>query len=469
MKTKFLAACLYAACVTFAAQGRAEAREGKALDEKALDEKLISCVVAGDAECVRHLLAGGARPDAADERGRAALILASEGRSVAVVRLLLGAGADANKAREGEGKPLCRAALFGRREIAELLLERGAKVDVVCDGDHGDTPLMVALAAAMLGGMPDDLKEELFGAEGGGDEEDGDAEPAGGPPERARLRGARRSAPAEDFLAIARTLLARGADVNVVAKCSAGETALMYAAMGANVEMVKALLSRRADIKKGAPVLAFLSQADGEHEKAKRLALPAISKEQAAMLAWTEKTRAARAEIIRLLRAAGAEEVKTKEGREDKRSEAKVLEDAADEAFYSVIEKDDVKELARLVAAYSAHPLGKRALTEALRLAIIRSRDEMVRLLIERGVDPNPADDAPRGYTPLMHAAQDGKLEYVRMLLDAGADVNRRNADGLTALDAALYAAANRGGTAEEPNAIVELLKARGAKSARRE
>ena len=455
MKTTFLAACLLLSGVTVAAQSRgAAARAGNAVEEK-----LISCVEAGDAACVARLLAAGARPDVADEKGVAALVLAAQGRSAPVVRLLLDAGADVNKAREGEGTPLCRAALFGRREIAELLVERGAKVNVVCDADHGDTPLMEALRGAALGEMPDDLKENLFATDGGSD-----ADAAGGTEQKTKLRELLNARP-EDFLAVARSLLARGADASAVAKCDVGETPLMYASMGASVEMVKALLSRGADVGRGGPVLALLSEFDLEREKAKRLALPAISKGQAAMLAWIEKTAAARAEIGRLLRAAGAKDGEAEGGRESVRADAEAAEEIAAEALSDAIEKDDLKDLARLVAAYAAHPLGARVLPEALRIAVIYSRDEAVKFLLASGVSPDPPGGTASGFTPLIHAAHDGRLEYVRMLLDAGADVNRENERGETALDAA----EKWGSSSEEHRAVVELLKARGAKGKRRE
>lgn len=426
---------------------------------------MISCVRAGDAGCVALLLAAGAGPGVADERGVTAIVLAAEGTSTPVVRLLLDAGADVGRGERGAYSPLCRAALFGRRQIAELLMERGARVSLVCDGDHGDTPLITALRGAMLAGLPNNLKENFVVKDGDGDDEGGDGEAGGSDAaewkrDEATLREVAMGS-AEDFLAIARSLLARGADVNAVAKCDGGETALLYAAMGANVEMVKALLARGADVDEGAPLLSVLADAERDYERTKRLAPPALSKEQTAMLAWFERTRAAQAEIVRLLRAAGAEEGESRDGRTDDEA----LEELAREAFGDAVEEDDVEDLARLADAYAAHPLGPRLLTEALRIAVIFSRTEMVELLLARGVSPDPPASSPGGFTALMHAAHDGKLDYVRMLLDAGADVNRKDDKGQTALDSAESWARSR----EEYRPIVALLKARGTKSGGRE
>ncbi|MBL8992542.1 MAG: ankyrin repeat domain-containing protein, partial [Spirochaetia bacterium] len=47
---------------------------------------------------------------------------------------------------------------------------------------------------------------------------------------------------------------------------------------------------------------------------------------------------------------------------------------------------------------------------------------EMVRVLIQNGVDVNAVDKA--GYTPLMLASQQGKTEIAETLLDAGAKLD---------------------------------------------
>lgn len=453
MKTIFIAIWLSLLSATCAAQNvEAEARQNGG---RVNDETLISCVKSGDVSCVAWALAMGADANVSDEEGRTILTLAAEGKDARIIRLLLDSRARVDKAQEGEGSPLCRAALFGRKENVEVLLERGAKVKIVCDGDHGDTPLMVALRGAMFNDMPSDLKDSLVGTDDDGDasgENDGDGKKDESSKETKMLREAL-SAPREDFLAIARLLLARGADVNVIANCDEGETALMYAAFSSNVEMVKELLSSGADVNEGASALTLLVQTDLERAKAERLAVPARSKEQDALLEWIRKTTVAREEIKRLLRAAGAKE--PEDELDDDEPDAKALEEAANEALRDAIEQNDIKDFTRLVEAYSAHPLGELVLPEALRKAVIFTRTEMVKLLLERGVDPNREK-------PLIQAAHSGNLEYVRMLLDAGADMNVLDKEGRTALDVAEDWASS-----EEHRAVVKLLKARGAKSKR--
>ncbi len=360
MKTIFLVICLCLSAATCAAQEKTEA---------SADEQLIACVKDGDAGCVARALAAGASANAVDERGVAALALAAEGTSESVVRLLLNAGAEVNGKPAGGTIPLCRAALFGREEIVRTLLGAGAKINVECDGDHGGTPLTDALLSVMLMDVP------------GGD--------VTGEGEKTRWSS---KGPRESFITIARLLVERGADVNVVAKCDVGETALMYAAMSANVEMVKLLLAHGAKVNNGGSVLTLMREAGYEKEKAKWLAMPALAKEQSAMLAWFERTKAEREKIRQLLKAAGGKELED-DGGEDDGADGETFEQVADEIFTSAILKSDAEDLERLIKAYAGHPQGVKVLAEALRTALIYSRTELVELLLARGADPNAADD----------------------------------------------------------------------------
>ena len=65
---------------------------------------------------------------------------------------------------------------------------------------------------------------------------------------------------------------------------------------------------------------------------------------------------------------------------------------------------------------------GKIYRTTALREAIAHKHEAAVRLLLDRGADPNLADNL--GSTPLMVAAAQGFLPLMRLLLEAKAEVN---------------------------------------------
>jgi ankyrin repeat protein len=87
-----------------------------------------------------------------------------------------------------------------------------------------------------------------------------------------------------------------------------------------------------------------------------------------------------------------------------------------------------------------------------LHAAIAGKQAGAVRVLLERGADPNaPQDD---GLTPLHLACMTDAIEIVRALLDRGANVHAQARDG----NKPLALAAQRG---QQP--IVELLRQRGA------
>ena len=120
--------------------------------------------------------------------------------------------------------------------------------------------------------------------------------------------------------------------------------------------------------------------------------------------------------------------------------------------WLEALRKGDRKTVETLVGADRALVNKPRADgTTPLMVAALYSEPAVVRLLLDRGADPNLKNDA--GATALMWALED--LEKTRLLVDHGADVNALSGDGRTPL----MIAANQFGAAP----VVQLLLDHGA------
>jgi len=97
------------------------------------------------------------------------------------------------------------------------------------------------------------------------------------------------------------------------------------------------------------------------------------------------------------------------------------------------------------VAVYlmeQGYPLGRTERTPFPLIMACLSRytddsQEMLRFLLEKGADPNE-NYPPEGWLPLTMAVNNGMASKARLLVQHGADLDRRNGDGQTALDVAL-------------------------------
>jgi hypothetical protein len=82
--------------------------------------------------------------------------------------------------------------------------------------------------------------------------------------------------------------------------------------------------------------------------------------------------------------------------------------------------------------------------------AVSSRYEDIVALLLQRGVDPNLGDKY--GITPLIFAAGGGNLPIIRLLLKHGADVNQATKQGISPL--------HRAASEDHEVALVELLRA---------
>lgn len=95
-----------------------------------------------------------------------------------------------------------------------------------------------------------------------------------------------------------------------------------------------------------------------------------------------------------------------------------------------------------------------------LYLAVTRGREDLAQKLLERGANPNIIDS--EGGTVLSEACIGAPVnpEIIRMLLEKGADVNKKEPNGATPL---IYIAANKQTTSDKRTAVVKMLLAAGA------
>ncbi len=106
---------------------------------------LIDAVKAGNVESVRALLKQGADVNAASADGTTALHWAAQTNATELAQLLIAAGANANAANRYGVTPLTLAATSGNAALAEALLDAGADANFT-DGE-GETILMTAARA----------------------------------------------------------------------------------------------------------------------------------------------------------------------------------------------------------------------------------------------------------------------------------------------------------------------------------
>jgi ankyrin repeat protein len=392
----------------------------------------------GNLNAVRVRLSQGVPIEARDaQRNKTALMIAVDEGNVEMARLLLDHGADPNATTEYGHRPLLRAVYRGNVELASLLIERGAEVAV--EDAWGGTPIAAAarqgsdamverltaagarvgIVEAALLGRADDVRRFLAD---------------GTPVDFANESGmtALFGAAHRGDISLADELLNRGA--NVAARDRLGKTPLIVATISLQEEMVRFLLDRGApinattDTDKSALSLAVMGNRDS---------------------------------LVRLLLEHGASLTQKQSGfsgSDSLLSDALFRLEFSKDSDWTVVHTlldagDDVNR-----PGFT----GKWPLAWAIELG---APVEIIRLLMEKGANINPEPEpgmfrSERPITPLMAAAEAGRLDMVELLLDAGADPNGGD-HPISALKRA-----EQNGHAE----IADRLRARGAdEDARRE
>jgi ankyrin repeat protein/beta-lactamase regulating signal transducer with metallopeptidase domain len=399
---------------------------------------LHSAAMAGDKELVERLIAEGADPNAADDRGRSPLDVVRD-RPVAAVLLAHGANV--------RGAALGAAASQGRVDLVQFLLANGADPNWREKSGQGDAPLHWAAEQGH-----EDVARGLLAA-------GADPNVAGGdghtPLHRAVSNGQVR---------IVEILLAAGADINASPMDRAGRrltTPLRLAAEQGDKETFELLLAR------GAKHDAYTAAAAGDVGLVERLldsagppSEPAASRTRLPYVAvkWghtgvvrllldrglqagpevlATAAKAGHRDVVELLLDRGADV----NGGEERRMEFLPLISAAREG------RSDVVEL--LIAGGADINAGDGARRTALHWAAAGGHRDVARTLLAAGADVNAVveprvrrEDYPvgKGNTPLHLAAENGATDVVDLLLEAGADVNALTWEDVSALHLAARA-----------------------------
>ena len=198
---------------------------------------IIEASKTGDVERVASLLGSGTDINAADSEGATALYWATYFGRASIVRDLLAAGADPNIKTRRNSTPLevaifcfrCRSgvAVKGQKDIAMMLLEHGADVNVQSD-DYGSSPLMLAAVEGHT-----EIVTALL-------EKGANTALTNHAGQTALISAAR-----EGHVEVVKVLLAAGADAN--AKTPAGFSVLYGASMNGHDDIVRLLLKAGAD------------------------------------------------------------------------------------------------------------------------------------------------------------------------------------------------------------------------------
>jgi uncharacterized protein len=312
----------------------------------------------------------------------------------ASVRTLLAQRADVNAPQADGATALHWAVYRGDKELTELLIRAGANVKAA--NREGSTPLWLAslngdavvIAALLTGGA--DPNERL---------------PLG----RTPLMVASRTGNVEAM----KVLIDRGADVNAKESLR-GTTALMWAADEAHPEAVQLLLERGADL-------------NARSNPAARGRGPALGKAndpRKAVAAQGAAVAAGRALDL------GALNALTERGGAGGRGRGAAAGDAAAAAGVERVD-DDQGDAAATVFRRRPAPIDGGALT-ALTYAARSNDVESVRVLLAAGADVNQVTGY--GWSPLLVATQNRYYKLGAFLLEHGADPNLVNKGGWTPL-----------------------------------
>jgi ankyrin repeat protein len=385
-----------------------------------------------DVEMAELLIAAGARVAARTREGVTPLQLAATNGSALMIGRLIRAGADPNAALTPAGDTaLMMAARTGKTDAIRALLEAGANVNAR-ETWGGTTPLMWAVAerhaaAARLlvdAGADINARSHYVAAANGRGFEGRTPVASRTDPKPEEFASGWLTplmfAAREGDVELARLLVGAGAEID--AGAGDGKTALAVAIFNGNFDVASFLVDRKADVNK----------ADAQRFTPLFWAVDRRNMETAPNFPWMVTVDPM--PLIRQLLDAGANPNalvnNTPRGRMREGSPRIVFATALMRAAFAA----DLG-LVRLLLERGADPNivsrdSETMLSAAAGLAFIHGyhrgkspeeRLQVVKLFVSLGNDVNQPDDY--GITPLMAAANDGNVAVIQYLIDSGADL----------------------------------------------
>jgi ankyrin repeat protein len=427
----------------------APAASAAALD----DVGLIDAVKSGNRERVSALLAKRADPNQPEVDGTTALHWAVQRDDRPMAEQLLRAGARVTAANRYGVQPLALACVNANAAMIESLLGAGADANAAMS--QGETALMTAARSGVVPAV-----EALLNHGANVDAA-----------ETWRGQTALMWAAAEGYPDVVKTLLAHGANVN--ARSKIGFTPLLFAARQGHIATALTLLNAGANLNDGlkgegrtttaggayadpaadAGVNAFLLAAANAHYELAALLLDRGADPNAAPRGWSALHQ------VSWVRKAGIA------GSNDPAPEGSGSMDSLE--FVRVLVKHGANLDARVTKKPPVGVTRLNMLGATPFLLAARTADaEYMRLLVELGADPLLSNDDKS--TPLMVAAGLGTaapgedpgtesevLEAVKVALEFGGELDAVDSNGETAM---------HGAATKHVPSVVEFLAARGAK-----
>ena len=440
---------------------------------------------------VQALLKQKADVNAPDVEGMTALMWAVHWNDLEMTQMLLKAGADPKLKSTFDDNALYEACLNGNAAIVEALLKAGADANTV--RGEGETALMTASRTGNL----DTVKALLaHGANVNAKEP-------------WREETALMWATAEDHPEVVKALIAAGADVNAksilwqwpgarklrggdlaVVLPDGGLTPLMFAARQGALEPARSLIEAGADLNYKEPQgydPLLLSIYNGHYELASMLVDKGAKVDNGALWMAIETRNMDKSDkhpapgdygkvksmdMIKMLLAKGAP---VDGGLKPRLPQRAIMEGggpAVGSPLYRATKSTDVTAM-RLLLEHGADPKYKLARDSSTLIMAAAGQGfnkesgvggeqkdaiEAIKMLMERGVDVNAAND--QGQTALHFAALTGREKVIEFLYENGAKLDVKDKRGRTPYDVAT--GVGNGGNAEavpEPEALEMIQK----------